>query len=344
MRCRRSTMRSSGSSSRPSRPSGRASGPFPPSRTAPQSRTSCAHSLLHSVLTRARMGGQWTVNSEQWTVNVFSCACATRGCCAARRAAAEAEPAGRAGGVRLARLCQLPEVVRFVRAVDYRFYQALVRLLIPDLLRPIPSAPLRIGTRTKYGYIVARLLHILYSDSYSNGAGGLTQSIRNFAKSLEGWMKSALSQSSPAPEKENDLALPGTLTRSAPNAIRTVQSVHEIWDVLGCSCAAPDAETSGRAANVGVPAATRGAKLQVLTVFAQLLRRYTSLNHLAQAARAVLANSQQINQVRARSQVQAHTCKLIPAELVTSASFMACVLRARRCSPTSHASTFTTSK
>ena len=64
----------------------------------------------------------------------------TRGYCAARRAAAEAEPAGRAGGVRLARLCQLPEVVRFVRAVDYRFYQALVRLLIPDLLRPIPSA------------------------------------------------------------------------------------------------------------------------------------------------------------------------------------------------------------
>lgn len=61
------------------------------------------------------------------------------------RSSAESESAARggAGGVRherLARLCQLPELVKFVRAVDYRFYQALVRLLIPDLLRPIPSA------------------------------------------------------------------------------------------------------------------------------------------------------------------------------------------------------------
>jgi hypothetical protein len=31
--------------------------------------------------------------------------------------------------------------------------------------------------------------------------------------------------------------------------------------------------------------------------FAQMLRRYTSLNHLAQAARAVLQNSTQINQM-----------------------------------------------
>lgn len=31
--------------------------------------------------------------------------------------------------------------------------------------------------------------------------------------------------------------------------------------------------------------------------FAQTLRRYTSLNHLAQAARAVLQNSAQINQM-----------------------------------------------
>lgn len=31
--------------------------------------------------------------------------------------------------------------------------------------------------------------------------------------------------------------------------------------------------------------------------FAQTLRRYTSLNHLAQAARAVLQNTSQINQM-----------------------------------------------
>lgn len=39
--------------------------------------------------------------------------------------------------------------------------------------------------------------------------------------------------------------------------------------------------------------------LQVVCVgsFSQTLRRYTSLNHLAQAARAVLQNSAQINQM-----------------------------------------------
>ena len=36
-----------------------------------------------------------------------------------------------------------------------------------------------------------------------------------------------------------------------------------------------------------------------VSAFAQMLRRYTSLNHLAQAARAVLHNSQQIQQMLA---------------------------------------------
>jgi len=36
-----------------------------------------------------------------------------------------------------------------------------------------------------------------------------------------------------------------------------------------------------------------------VSAFAQTLRRYTSLNHLAQAARAVLQNSAQINQMLA---------------------------------------------
>ena len=34
-----------------------------------------------------------------------------------------------------------------------------------------------------------------------------------------------------------------------------------------------------------------------MIAFSQTLRRYTSLNHLAQAARAVLQNSSQINQM-----------------------------------------------
>lgn len=40
-------------------------------------------------------------------------------------------------------------------------------------------------------------------------------------------------------------------------------------------------------------------KLTAVSAFAQTLRRYTSLNHLAQAARAVLQNSSQINQMLA---------------------------------------------
>jgi regulatory factor X 1/2/3 len=36
-----------------------------------------------------------------------------------------------------------------------------------------------------------------------------------------------------------------------------------------------------------------------VSAFAQMLRRYTSLNHLAQAARAVLTNSNQISQMLA---------------------------------------------
>ena len=41
------------------------------------------------------------------------------------------------------------------------------------------------------------------------------------------------------------------------------------------------------------------SQLTAVSAFAQTLRRYTSLNHLAQAARAVLQNSSQINQMLA---------------------------------------------
>jgi regulatory factor X 1/2/3 len=40
-------------------------------------------------------------------------------------------------------------------------------------------------------------------------------------------------------------------------------------------------------------------KLTIINAFAMTLRRYTSLNHLAQAARAVLLNSTQVNQMLA---------------------------------------------
>lgn len=105
-------------------------------------------------------------------------------------------------------LCRNEAVLKWMSTCDHLMYQALVEILIPDVLRPIPSA--------------------------------LTQAIRNFAKSLEGWLNNAMS------------AIPQ----------RMIQT-----------------------------------KIAAVSAFAQTLRRYTSLNHLAQAARAVLQNTSQINQM-----------------------------------------------
>ncbi|XP_024939248.1 DNA-binding protein RFX2 isoform X3 [Cephus cinctus] len=111
---------------------------------------------------------------------------------------------------KLYQMCKCSEVQDFIRRVDYTFYQNLVEVLMPDVLRPIPSS--------------------------------LTQSIRNFAKGLESWLTSAMND---CPEEMMQI------------------------------------------------------KLTAVSAFAQTLRRYTSLNHLAQAARAVLQNSSQINQMLA---------------------------------------------
>ena len=40
---------------------------------------------------------------------------------------------------KLHKLAGLAEVQEFVKEADYSFYQALVEVLVPDVLRPIPS-------------------------------------------------------------------------------------------------------------------------------------------------------------------------------------------------------------
>ena len=40
---------------------------------------------------------------------------------------------------KLMMMCKLEAVQKYVRRSDYQFYQALVEVLIPDVLRPIPS-------------------------------------------------------------------------------------------------------------------------------------------------------------------------------------------------------------
>ncbi|XP_075715265.1 MHC class II regulatory factor RFX1 isoform X2 [Rhinoderma darwinii] len=105
-------------------------------------------------------------------------------------------------------LSKYEPLLKWCRDCDHQLYQGLVEMLIPDVLRPIPSA--------------------------------LTQAIRNFAKSLESWLTSAM------------MNIPEEMVR---------------------------------------------VKVGAASAFAQTLRRYTSLNHLAQAARAVLQNTAQINQM-----------------------------------------------
>ncbi|CAJ1052651.1 MHC class II regulatory factor RFX1 isoform X1 [Xyrichtys novacula] len=105
-------------------------------------------------------------------------------------------------------LCKFEPVLQWTKECDNLLYQTLVEILIPDVLRPIPSA--------------------------------LTQAIRNFAKSLESWLTGAM------------MNIPEEMVRT---------------------------------------------KVVCVGSFSQTLRRYTSLNHLAQAARAVLQNSAQINQM-----------------------------------------------
>ncbi|XP_048198327.1 MHC class II regulatory factor RFX1 isoform X2 [Perognathus longimembris pacificus] len=105
-------------------------------------------------------------------------------------------------------LSKFEPVLHWTKHCDHLLYQGLVDVLIPDVLRPIPSA--------------------------------LTQAIRNFAKSLESWLTHAM---------------------------------------------------------VNIPEEMLRVKVAAAGAFAQTLRRYTSLNHLAQAARAVLQNTAQINQM-----------------------------------------------
>ncbi|TMW51653.1 hypothetical protein DOY81_003303, partial [Sarcophaga bullata] len=105
-------------------------------------------------------------------------------------------------------LCHCPGVQKFVREIDYQFYQNMVDVIIPDVLRSIPNS--------------------------------LTQAIRNFAKNMEIWLCESM---------------------------------------------------------VGVPERMVQIKSSAISAFCQTLRRYTSLNHLAQAARAVLQNNSQITQM-----------------------------------------------
>jgi regulatory factor X 1/2/3 len=105
-------------------------------------------------------------------------------------------------------LCKCEPVQEFVRRVDYVFYQSVVKVLIPDVLMPIPIL--------------------------------LMQAICNFANRLELWLTGAM--------------------KDYPEEIMHI-------------------------------------KLVAVRTLAQTLRRYTSLNHLAQATLGVLQNSSEMDRM-----------------------------------------------
>uniref|UniRef100_A0A8C1A203 DNA-binding protein RFX2 n=2 Tax=Cyprinus carpio TaxID=7962 RepID=A0A8C1A203_CYPCA len=154
------------------------------------------------------MNLQFHLIEKLWQTFWYSTAPSSDGATTIPNSEEDVEDIGGFPREKLIALCKYEPIKQWMRSCDHILYQALVEILIPDVLRPVPST--------------------------------LTQAIRNFAKSLEGWLTSAMSD------------FPQEIVRT---------------------------------------------KAAVVSAFAQTLRRYTSLNHLAQAARAVLQNTSQINQM-----------------------------------------------
>ena len=105
-------------------------------------------------------------------------------------------------------LCEVKEVIDFVKQCDYQFYQFCIEILIPDVLGTLPPT--------------------------------LVQSIRQLAKHLDGWLRNALTN---------------------------------------------------------VPDKMKQSKMLIINTFSMTLRRYTSLNHLAQTVRNSLQNENILSQM-----------------------------------------------
>ena len=129
-------------------------------------------------------------------------------------------------------------MLTFVKKADYQFYQNLVEVLIPDVLRPIPA--------------------------------DLTLDIRNFGRSLENWLLSAMNG---CPE---DIVVV-KVTFASPYSSDLVPRLKLFF----------------------ISVTNLVQQIAAVSAFSQILRRYTSLNHLAQAARSVLQNATQISQMLA---------------------------------------------
>ena len=84
-------------------------------------------------------------------------------------------------------LSKFEPVLQWTKHCDNVLYQGLVEILIPDVLRPIPSECLPRPAPTPRAPLPRRV-----PTSPLPPPGALTQAIRNFAKSLESWLTHAM--------------------------------------------------------------------------------------------------------------------------------------------------------
>ncbi|KAJ7407076.1 DNA-binding protein RFX2 [Pitangus sulphuratus] len=195
----------------------------------------------------------------------------------------EEEPEGTLPKDKLITLCKYEPILKWMRSCDHILYQALVEILIPDVLRPVPMMGIvSVSTKPKLGLVLDRCGPLRGVVSHMLGhVGVFEKQISPFGKCSEG----------PGIRKEKIeiikimemLRLEKTSKISTlTQAIRNFAKSLEGWLMNAMSEFPPQVVQT---------------KVGVVSAFAQTLRRYTSLNHLAQAARAVLQNTSQINQM-----------------------------------------------
>ncbi|TRY86116.1 hypothetical protein DNTS_030198 [Danionella cerebrum] len=157
-------------------------------------------------------------------------------------------------------MCKYEPILHWTRECDNLLYQSLVEIFIPDVLRPIPNqrTPLHKPTERSPRTIVLRMC-------------------------LANTRLPGVALQRPAGENPTHrLPRLGIETCALTQAIRNFAKSLESWLTN---------------AMIIIPEEMVRIKVVCAGAFAQTLRRYTSLNHLAQAARAVLQNTAQITQM-----------------------------------------------
>lgn len=86
-------------------------------------------------------------------------------------------------------MCSMNAFQQYVCRSDQAFYQAVVEVLIPDVLRPIPSKCTRSVTSLAVCFIIWQVFRCI--KLCVDVTGSLTQAIRNFGKNLDTWLKNA---------------------------------------------------------------------------------------------------------------------------------------------------------